>query len=249
MSKTLKPATPKEPTRPPPGDISRAGAATAESYRAELATDGSSAPALPKVPPSPPFLYAWHPARWVVLAGRLVPSLRKVALQPGINRVRRLKDGRIDVGECRAHLERRGWTLIAQSASPDGRSYLKRVRTALGPEGSFVHLSLWESVYPGSDQIGADVPGYADWLDRLVTEGVIPVCPPHIAETLRDRHATTLAAYEERIQRGGVSYQPAAQRLREDLAVLESYLERASKPAERESAAADQVDLDDLEGV
>jgi hypothetical protein len=224
-----KQITSKAPAAPPPTRAQgmARGAAAAERYTPETAVDGVTE-VLPRLPPSPPFFFAWHPARWVVLDGKVVPSLRKVRLQPGVNHVTRRKGrdgkpGAYRVGRLRAHLEERGWTLIPYDRGPAG-SYIHRVRTGLGPEGSYAHLSVWESAYPGTDAVGADAAGYATWCASLVEDGTVPPCPPYVADRLRDRHGATLAAYEEKISRGGVSYRPHADRLREDIGALDDYL-------------------------
>ena len=58
-------------------------------------------------------------------------------------------------------------------------------------------------------------------------DGTIPECPPYVADRLRDQHSTTLAAYEEKINRGGVSYRAHADRLRGDITALDGYLDAA----------------------
>jgi hypothetical protein len=214
--------SPTPTTAPRPGQAMRRGAVEGESYTPDTMLDGV-VEVLPKLPPSPPFYLAWHPTRWVVLEGRVVPSLRRVNLQPGVNHVTRNREGRYRVGALRSHLEERGWSLVPYSVGPRG-SYMQRVRTGLGPEGSHAHLTTWESAYPGSDQVGSDSAGYAQWCADLVDSGTVPTCPPYIADRLRDRHQSTLAAYEEKIARGSVAYKQAADRLRADIGALDDYV-------------------------
>jgi len=223
MSKRIRKTAPDPAPRPPaPARGMSRGASPAEAYLPDTVVDGV-VEVLPKLPPSPPFYLAWHPTRWVVLDGQVVPSLRRVNLQPGVNHVTRTREGRYRVGALRAHLEERGWSIVPYAKGPSG-SYVKRVRTGLGPEGGYAHLTSWETAYPGSDAVGSDTSGYALWVASLVADGTVGPCPPYIADRLRDRHQSTLAAYEEKITRGSVAYKRAADRLRADISALDSYV-------------------------
>ena len=243
MAKRITTAPTTATTPAPPARGMARGAARTERYTPETAADGTTE-VLPRVPPTAPFLFAWNPVRWVVLEGQVVPSLRKVPLQPGVNRVQRTKAGKYRLGEMRAHLEERGWTLLPYAKGPGGASYIHRARTAIGPEGAYAHLSLWESVYPGSDQIGSDTAGYAAWVAGLVADGTIPPCPPYLADRLRDQHRATLASYEEKITRGGVSYEPAAKRLRADIDALDGYLDGELADATPAATEPASVEID-----
>lgn len=198
----------------------------ARSTIPEFATSGG-ATTLPTVPPSPPFLYAWHPAAWVVLAGQLVPRLSKRLLQPGVNNVSRDKDGRWHIGAMRTHAEARGWKLIELHHAPDGESYIHPVDVRYG----VAHLGPFESAFPGTDVIRADLEGYAAWLQKLISDGVITPCPPYVAERLADEKRVQLGRLVDQLtDRNAKSHQPAIDAMEEEIRVLTEYAAAHREP-------------------
>lgn len=192
----------------------------------EFATTGG-ATTLPTLEPSPAFLYAWHPAAWTVLGGKLVPRLSKKKLQPGVNGVQRDKDGRWHIGDMRNIAEAKGWSLIPLSAAPDGESYIHPVTVRHGT----AHIGPFETVYPGTDAIRADTEGYTAWLQGLIDEGLITPCPGYIAERLADEKQAQLTRLMEQLtDRNAAAHQPAINAMKREIAVLTEYAAAHREP-------------------
>lgn len=232
----------KKLTAPPPPTtaptLQRSGAVKATPALVEMvATD--TGPPLPRIPASHPFLLAWNPSNWHVMGGKLIPRLRKVRLQPGVNRVEKSKDGRWKTGALRTHLEERGWSILPYDRGPDG-SYMVQVdcEPVRGMRAT-AYLETWASAYPGSDQIGSDPTAYAEWCAALVEDGTIPACPPYIADRLADQYQTTLSRYQEEIGRGNSTLAAHAKALEANIAVLTAYLEADRAPVRTKSATVD----------
>jgi len=149
---------------------------------------GASGPSVPQIMPSPPFLFFWHPRRWHVQAGRLVPALSKRAVLAGISGSKSTGRGdqvKVDASAMFSRATARGWTPIRQDVDGPGTSYLRR------PKGTSAWLSRWERTYVGSTVIDADEDGYTQWLESLVQRGEIPAPTlsvlEQVAADLRDK--------------------------------------------------------------
>jgi hypothetical protein len=193
----------------------------------------------------PPFVLVHNPIRWTVIAGRLVPGLHKVTLEPGVNRVEMDSKGRVRFAAARTKLNDEGRTLIPYEWGPDGESYVQVVETR--PNGRAAvretYLYAWETAALGDTRIMVDEDAYAEWAESLVTEGKIAPCPPYVARTLGDRLARRLEEEEARAAKGGEGSGAAklrARKLRADLEVVQGAVEstpakpkrgRATKPS------------------
>lgn len=137
----------------------------------------------------PPFYWTFHPERWTIIAGKLVPGLQKVPLVDGVNNVSVRKDGSFSFATARAKLEEEGRTLIPWEWAPDGVSYIQCVDTR--PRGGKEVAEAWISVFESADIGGAettsDDEAYAEWLEDLVSSGKLPACSPNVASRMADK--------------------------------------------------------------
>ena len=152
--------------------------------------------AYPHIPVTPAFLLVYSPKRWMIMDGRLVPSLSKLPLEPGVNRVDKTKDGRIRIANLRARLEEEDRKPIPYEWAPDGETYIRAVQTRAGSELATAYVSCFESVHAGDAATYPDETAYADWLERLVKDGKLPACPPHRAQKLLEQARGELRAAE-----------------------------------------------------
>lgn len=202
--------------------------ATADAVVPDFTTATETAP-LPRVQPREQFVLAWNIANWTIFGGRLVPSLRQIRLQPGVSRVSKGADGRINISEAKAHFEARGWRLIPHHKGPGG-SYMRR--TEVDPDGAGRtrrphYHTAWERFYPGSDRVQSDERGYATWIAGLIAQGDIPACPVVTARGLEERARKKLEGLELRFAKGAETLKPQIDSLRAELAVIVSYIESA----------------------
>jgi len=207
-----------------------------------VATVADGAP-LPRHGPSAPFIYAWHPACWHVMAGKLVPRLRQMRMQPGLSNMGESPDGRVVTRNATAAAADRGWTTIAIEAGPGG-SYLRKHKVS--PNGRSDRAvtrwaSAWETLYSGSDTIQSDEAGFVAWLGGLIDNGSIPACPAHIADSLALETESRLGRLQGEVAKGVDAVKPHLERAAADLAVLRAYVSDAATPAAGE---IEQVEVD-----
>jgi hypothetical protein len=218
------------------GDI---GAATTEF---NLDEGGGIGPSLPRLPVTPPFIFKYHPARWQVLRGRVVPLLGKLKLVDGGNGVTIDRDsGRPSLATAKAMLESQGWALIPLKATQDGKSYCVRV------QGSAIHVERWAKTFPGSDKIQSDDKAYVEWLCWLREERIIPPPASYTIEALISKYTDQLSKI---LAKGrpleGTEQYADARRATDAIEVLERELAEAIK-RETGGQPAEAEDVDDLD--
>lgn len=166
--------------------------------------------------PTPRFILFWHPERWIVMGGRVIPYLHKHPIQPGLAGV----DSKGRYRFALSAKEERGWHMIPEDIDGEGTSY---VREHDGNRGK-VYLHMHERVWPGSQHIGTDEDGYVEWCTGLMDEGHIEPPAVHVLERMAEslRHTAGDLA-------GKVSQKPLLQRsvdmLTDKLRVVEELLE------------------------
>lgn len=226
--------------------------AAAKRRTPEMATQAAGT-AHPFIDATPQFLWTYHPERWAVIAGKLVPSLQKVPLLAGVNRVEIDPAGRVRFAAARARLEEEGRTVIPYEWAPDGESYLQCLDTR--PEGKKdVHeawISVFEEATVGGANTSPDDEAYAEWLDGLVKAGKLPPCDVNTARRLLDKSTERLEKARADAAKlgghGGASIRARA--LEIEAKVLEAYVTsgKAAKVAAKKKAAA-SLDGDDVPG-
>jgi hypothetical protein len=192
----------------------------------------------PHIEETPPYVLVFHPRRWMVLAGKLVPSLSRQPLADGVNQISIDRKGAVRLASYRARLETEGRSIIPYNWAPDGESYLDSVDTRPGGRADVKEawISVWEEAPVGASQTVSDETGYAEWLEGLVKSGKLTPCPIDVIERmleearLRQGRAAIVAAKN---QGAGRSAEREAQ-LKAEVEVLEAAL-KACK-AERENA-------------
>lgn len=200
-----------------------------EQVGIDLTSTGTQQPT--RVEPSPRFLYAVHPERWLVMDGKLVPATAKLKLVNGLENAERIDSRQAGVPprwvlrNTVASWEARGWTIIPLDVDGPGTSYLR------SPTGRpDVCLSRWERVYSGSTVIDSDLKGYSDWLAGLIKRGVIRPCPVYVIERMiadREKRRGELA---DRVH-ATPSLQVELRTIDADLAVLREALAAAPRSA------------------
>lgn len=124
----------------------------------------------PRLPPRPWFVLAWHPDRWTVLGGRVVPGLIEEDLANGSNGVvvtydRDSGQTHVDLSGLEENLRARGFTIIPWEA--DGSPYI--VEPVPG-----AWVTRWTRTTPGSAHTEADLPAYLAWIEALQERGILP---------------------------------------------------------------------------
>ena len=166
---------PEEPQAPPPVEV-----ATGLSLADLGVSDGVATSEAPRIrEPRPGFVFLFHPERWFVSHGLVVPQLKRLVLQNALNGVRQGENGRFSITTALADQQKRGWRALDPLV--DGKaSYVYRAA-----EG--IYLSRWETAHAGSSTVTGDGKGYAEWLRGLVTSGKLPPPAPYVLEQLKDR--------------------------------------------------------------
>jgi len=192
----------------------------------------------PWIDASPPYILIYSPQRWMVMDGRLVPSLSKLPLVAGVNRVEVDKDQRIRFAATRARLEEEGRIPVPYEWGPNGESYLKTVETR--PNGSSqiqtAYVSVWETCHAGDRQPATTEAGYADWLEDLVKSGKLPACPPHLARRLLEKANEHLEEAEAMSAKHGGRATVRAKALKEKVDALAKAAGKGKKVKTRAAA-------------
>lgn len=214
MSKKMQqPETNRDATAYPGGQITMADLGIA---------DGGGEVARPRLQPTPAFLFLFHPERWTVLHGLVVPALKKLFLRNGVNRVRQLNDGRYVLSEALALQAKRGWKPLDPMIDGEA-AYLYEATDG-------VWLSRWETAHAGSSKVTAKGLEYAQWLRKLIAERRISPPEPYALEELRNGLQSEIARLQDQV-RSVPSVQIDLDAKLASLAALESELgDRTPKP-------------------
>lgn len=197
---------------------------------------------------SPPYVLTFHIQRWMVHAGRLVPSLQKVTLSPGVNGVSVNREGKINFADARSRLETEGRIVVPYEWGPGG-TYLLPIDTRPNGGKDVVEtwISCWEEATVGSTETYPNTDGYAEWLASLVTDGKLPACPVSVASRMLDVARERLEkARSDSAKNGGAGKSSIrAKAIAQEVEVLEAYLEAAKdargKPVAPKSARNPEV--------
>lgn len=190
------------------------------------------AAAMPRLEPSPNFLYKHHPEQWCVLEGRLVPSLGKLILRPGTSRV--ASNG--DPSDAITEATRRGWTVIDRDVDGEGTNYVKAHRVKAKYDHNepdyvaekCVHLDQFAKVFPNSNIIRSGGEEYSKWAASLVDRGIIAPCPSHVIERLIEAHSRTASTFRAKVGKNPEN-EGRAEVIEGRLKVLRAELKKALK--------------------
>ena len=183
-----------------------------------------AAPQYPRLERTSPFLLGYHPHRWCVLEGRVIPLLGQLKIEAGFDGCEMGKKGPRWRKAAAAWAER-GWTIIPTGAClPKGESYLRSVQV----RGGLAHVTRWTSCFGGSDALQVDAKGYADWIDKLFKAGELPTPLLHALESFRSRLEQDLMAVADKVATSP-SKANLAGRLKQDLEAVEKYIQKIQK--------------------
>ena len=191
----------------------------------------------PRLPSSPPFMLCFHPERWMVRGGAIVPAFGRLKLKAGINRVRHV-NGRFVVGEAKADKERRGWTVLPIDVQGAGTSYLRR------PEGTDAHILQWVETFAGSSATRFDHDGYAAFCTRLLKDGIITPVPVYVLERMH----TEFSQLHSRAADQAITVPSAkvlADKFARDLVVIDSAIKAGNKKAKPTRNTAPTIAMED----
>lgn len=184
--------------------------------------DGVGPVDLPLIEARRPSLFQFHPKRWQVMEGQVVPLLAPMPLVGGIGNVKALKGGKVSIATAVAERAKRGWTVLRNDVEGPGTSYLYWVRVA---GGGRAFLTRWETAHNGSTVVTSDPKGYVEWLRKLIDTGKIPAPKSYVLEQLKARLTQELLELKDKV-RTVPSAQVELDRKKHDLAVVERELKR-----------------------
>ena len=178
--------------------------------------------------------FAFHPDRWQVMCGRVVPMLATMFVVPGLNGVPTSGSARRAV-EAR---EERGWTILDPMI--DGEDSYVFESQSITPYGTVqpLYLSRWETAHAGSDHVSCDSEAFSAWLAGLVAAGKIAAPAPYILANLRSTLKGRVSALVDAC-RLTPSMSDLLDAARADLDVVEQAIKSATpKPAAKRPVAS-----------
>jgi len=156
--------------------------------------------------PNDPFIFAFDPRRWVVLAGKIVPDLRMYRCSPGVNGVSN-DNGKPGYNHLLANIQQQGCVPLMKTSEYLGKTEVR---------GGYHYHDLWTRLVPGTATPRANVEGYVAWLESKLADGTIP--PPSLdaleasrGAAARSRDKAAVAIFEAEINRraGNVAAAPS----------------------------------------
>ena len=126
---------------------------------------------LPERRPSPQFLLAVHPDRWVAgLDGRVLPNFARITVRGGVEGQESSKGGVVNWRTAANRYAAMGYTVIPHGKGPRGRSYMQAVKVR---GGGVAHVTCFETLYEGSRSITCDRGAIEEWVATLLASGDI----------------------------------------------------------------------------
>jgi len=152
----------------------------------------------------PMFCLVYNPLRWIVMQGRLIPSLQTFPLMAGVQGVSLDKDGNHRFAGARAKIEESGRRLVPFEWGPGG-SYIQEITTRPDGRGEprKTYISIFEQALAGDNATSSDEEAYAAWAASLVETGKLPGCPPAVARRMREAVEAKLHREEALVEAGG----------------------------------------------
>lgn len=203
----------------PPGRTDEPATASSSISMADLGvTDGVGPSDLPRLEHRPAALLLFHPERWMVMHGSLVPMLGRLPVIGGVGNVKVVneKTGKLSIAGAVTARAKHGWSVIALDVDGPGTSYLHSPLPG-------VYLTRWETANAGSTVVSTDGAGYVDWLRHLISRGKLPRAKPYVVEGMAARLRSEILDLQDKV-RTVPSAQVQLDRSIRDLAVLEREL-------------------------
>lgn len=161
---------------------SPSGGASGSSFEGRRPQPSAAPGQLLSLPPSPPFRYLAHPARWDVQldeegVAHIVPRLRELRFEAGLGGVQQVQGAAHgDPTAALAYAERDGWVLIPDDREVFawGKEDIGYVREYSGRRG-LIHLPVWARPRQMglAIQMEWDEQGWLDFKLKLVSDKVI----------------------------------------------------------------------------
>jgi len=215
------------------------GGAAAPPTTSTTPTIEGRAPTMPvsrrvrlNLPPKARWWYKWHPARWVVMDGEILPMLGRLTGEPGVNGTN--KNG--DTVGAEINARRRGWTVIPWDAVAGG--YVRVYDGRRGP----VHLSRWETPKQIANRtlIKSDLEGYKVFLRQLMADGIIPPPDPDILDAMAEGHRSSISRQSAKA-RTDPTIAAAVERDTETLETLEAAVNGVAAPKRKRKRKQKQI--------
>lgn len=160
-----------------------------------LAEGFVESPRYPNLHNAPPFWLAWHPERWMVRHGKLIPDLAVIPHVPNVDGAKLVIEGgmvKVDARKLAAQVRRDGYSLIDYSHGPGG-AYLRHVGPS--PDGLGMWVDAWTTTYPGSSAKTCDLAARDAWAASLVGKVIQPPAR-YVLERLLGEHQAALRNLE-----------------------------------------------------
>lgn len=150
---------------------------------------------LPRLRVQPMFLLIFSPSRWCLIDGRVVPQLSQIPVVAGTNGIEQGPGGKFKFARLLSRLETEGRILIPHAKGPGG-SYVREVQTRTeAGETVPTHISAFATAHAGDNRCTVDSKAYADWLESLIADKVIPGPAPHrVRRMLRETESNLFNA-------------------------------------------------------
>jgi hypothetical protein len=157
--------------------------------------DGIGSPNLPRLEPRAPAFFLFHPERWAILEGEVVPLLGRLPIIAGVGNVRIVdhRTGRLSTTQAETEKIKRGWVKIPLDVDGPGTSYLNSPMPG-------VYLTRWDTAHAGSSHVSFDNKTYVRWLLALIARGVLPGPPPYILEKLRRKLVRQISELADKVR-------------------------------------------------
>jgi hypothetical protein len=130
-----------------------------------------------------PFVLWFHPKRWTVIAGSVVPHLQEFRLIPGVDNYTVGVDGKPKISKLKVQKLEADWIMVEYRWA-EGGSYIKKVSARMegSNETAEIYLPIWCTPISGSSKLKINDKAYAAWLLSLMDQGHLPKPDAYIAE-------------------------------------------------------------------
>lgn len=156
-----------------------------------------------------PFFLAFHPKRWAVDNGRIIPALARIVVEPGING----HDRRKHPDRFLADFKDRGWLIIERDAVSEG--YMMEYKN---DAGRTVYMAEYEILHSGSEVVSRDDQAFFDFIDALMEAEIVPSKPElYILEGMADSLRNRINDYEMKATTAATQ---RAEKMKADLEVV-----------------------------